>query len=85
MKFAAERLVKELEKCGGAADSSRSFILSEAYPSPLSKAKGDFRYQIILRASATRLMTQPLNAVLKRIEIPKDVTLSIDVDAMNMG
>jgi len=85
VKFVAERVAKELEKRGGAADSGRSFILSEAYPAPLSKAKGDFRYQIILRASATRLMTHPLRAVLEKVDIPKDVTLSVDVDAMNMS
>ncbi len=76
----------ELPRRGVAlSEAGSNFITSDAYPAPLSKAKGDFRYQIILRASATRLMTQPLNAVLKKIELPKDVTLSIDVDAMNMG
>jgi primosomal protein N' (replication factor Y) len=72
-------------KAEASSEAGSNFITSDAYPAPLSKAKGDFRYQIILRASATRLMTQPLNAVLKKMEIPKDVTLSIDVDAMNMG
>jgi primosomal protein N' (replication factor Y) len=91
VKFAAERMAKELKAKEKVELSSfkmlerSNFITSDAYPAPLSKAKGDFRYQIILRASATRLMTQPLRAVLEKGEMPKDVTLSIDVDAMNMG
>jgi len=68
--------------CG---EAGSNFIASDAYPAPLAKAKGLFRYQIILRASTTRLMTQPLREVLAKISIPKEVTFSIDVDAMNMG
>jgi primosomal protein N' (replication factor Y) len=76
----------ELPRRGVAlSEAGSNFITSDAYPAPLSKAKGNFRYQIILRASATRLMTQPLRAVLEKVEIPKDVSLSIDVDAMNMS
>lgn len=91
VKFAAEQMAKELKAkermdlTSLKALERSNFITSDAYPAPLSKAKGDFRYQIILRASATRLMTHPLRAVLDKIEMPKDVTLSIDVDAMNMG
>jgi primosomal protein N' (replication factor Y) len=91
VKFAAERLAKELKAMEKVDPASlrtlelSNYITSDAYPAPLSKAKGDFRYQIILRASATRLMTQPLRAVLEKGEMPKDVTLSIDVDAMNMS
>jgi primosomal protein N' (replication factor Y) len=76
----------ELPRRGVAlSEAGSNFRTSDAYPAPLAKAKGLFRYQIILRASATRFMTQPLRAVLGKIEIPKEVALSIDVDAMNMG
>ncbi|MEI6644399.1 MAG: primosomal protein N' [bacterium] len=102
VKFAAERLAKELKAMGkvdpsnlrtlelprrgvALSEAGSNFRTSDAYPAPLAKAKGNFRYQIILRASTTRLMTQPLRIVLDKAEIPKDVTLSIDVDAMNMG
>jgi hypothetical protein len=30
-------------------------------------------------------MTQPLREVIEKVAIPKEVTFSIDVDAMNMG
>jgi len=76
----------ELPRRGVAcSEAGSNFIASDAYPAPLAKAKGLFRYQIILRASTTRLMTQPLREVLAKISIPKEVTFSIDVDAMNMG
>ena len=61
------------------------FIVSDAYPAPLAKAKGLYRYQVTLRAATTRLMTRPLRALLQRHPLPPDVTLAIDVDAMNLG
>jgi len=91
VKFVATTMARELKaKEKGDSTSSRTlelsnFITSDAYPAPLAKAKGLFRYQIILRASTTRLMTQPLREVIEKVVIPKEVTFSIDVDAMNMG
>ncbi len=84
--MARELKAKEkADPAGSGALELAYFITSSAYPAPLAKAKGLFRYQIILRASTTRLMTQPLREVLAKSSIPKEVTFSIDVDAMNMG
>jgi primosomal protein N' (replication factor Y) len=91
VKFAATMIARELKakEKGDPANFSTlalsNFLTSSAYPAPLAKAKGLFRYQIILRASTTRLMTQPLREVIEKVAIPKEVTFSIDVDAMNMG
>jgi primosomal protein N' (replication factor Y) (superfamily II helicase) len=91
VKFVATTMAREL-KAKEKSDLSNfrtcelsNFRTSSAYPAPLAKAKGLFRYQVILRASTTRLMTQPLREVIEKIVIPKEVTFSIDVDAMNMG
>ncbi len=53
-------------------------------PAPLARAKGRYRYQIIMRAPTTKMMTAPLRAVLKDFKWPKDVSCSVDVDAYSL-
>jgi primosomal protein N' (replication factor Y) len=91
VRYTAELFVRELAGNAGKTAAPPStlhpphYIVSSAYPAPLAKAKGLYRYQVILRAATTRLMTRPLQALLQRKLIPPDVTLAIDVDAMNLG
>ena len=80
VRYAAEMFAREL-----AAMAGNDFIVSAAYPAPLAKAKGQYRYQVILRATSTRLMTRPLRALLRRYPLPSDVALAIDVDAINLN
>jgi primosomal protein N' (replication factor Y) len=80
VKYAATLFARELAETAG-----NDYIVSDAYPAPLAKAKGLYRYQVILRATTTRLMTRPLRALLQRKLLPPDVTLAIDVDAVNLG
>jgi len=53
-------------------------------PAPLSKAKGYYRYQVMLRAPATKLITGPVKQVLKGFKWPKGVTCAVDVDALSL-
>jgi len=82
VKFAAELFARELRP--GVDKKKPDYALSEAYPAPLAKAKGHYRYQLILRATTTRLMTQPLRELLQRRCVPTDVTVTVDVDAMDL-
>ena len=84
VKYTADTFARELKAMSGST-SCPDAVVSDAYPAPLSKAKGDYRYQVILRAAITRLMTGPLRALLQRKLVPADVTLAIDVDAVNVG
>lgn len=53
-------------------------------PAPLARARGQYRYQIILRASTTRRMTGPLKEVLDGFKWPEDVRCIVDVDAVSL-
>ncbi|MBU1910355.1 MAG: primosomal protein N' [Verrucomicrobia bacterium] len=53
-------------------------------PAPLARARGQYRYQIILRAPATRRMTAPLKEVLDGFKWPEDVRCIVDVDAVSL-
>ncbi|MDZ8118290.1 primosomal protein N' [Pontiella agarivorans] len=53
-------------------------------PAPLARAKGFWRYQIMLRCEHTVKMTKPIRHVQNRMRLPKGVSLSIDVDALSL-
>lgn len=59
--------------------------VSDAVPCNLSKAKGYFRYQVILFAPSSRAILNVLQSVLARFPVQNDVSLSVDVDALNLG
>jgi primosomal protein N' (replication factor Y) len=58
--------------------------LSDPCPAPLSRAKGDYRYQLILRSPSTRVTTAHLRAVLQAFRFPGDVTCTVNIDALNL-
>jgi len=84
VRYVAEIFARELTAMI-TSSANPEYIVSEAFPALLAKAKGLYRYQVNLRATATRLMTRPLRALLQRKLIPADVSLAIDVDAVNLG
>ena len=79
VRFAAETLARRLRD----AVASRVAV-SDASPAPLAKAKGQYRYHVMLRARSTASITRPLKAVLKELRMPKDVKCSVDVDALSL-
>ena len=81
VRFSAEAYARELEGATGGRSPVR---VSEACPAPLAKAKGLFRYQVLMRAETTRAMTRPLRDVMSRKALPPNVTVSVDVDALNI-
>jgi primosomal protein N' (replication factor Y) len=58
--------------------------ISDGAPAPLARAKGAYRYQVIARAGSVRTVTRALKTVLKAAKIPRDVTVTIDVDALSL-
>ncbi len=59
-------------------------VLAGPTPAPLARAKGEYRYQIMLRAPATRHMTGPLKSVLKTFTWPEELAVAVDVDALSL-
>ena len=78
VRFCAETYARDLHQ------SMAGVMVSIACPAPLTKAKGHYRYQILLRAEGVRVMTKPLKAMLLKKPVPVGVSLAIDVDALNI-
>jgi len=57
---------------------------SPAMPAPLARAKGQWRYQIMLRCEHTVRMTKPIRYVQSIFKMPKGVTCTVDVDALSL-
>ncbi|VGO17397.1 Primosomal protein N' [Pontiella desulfatans] len=53
-------------------------------PAPLARAKGLWRYQIMLRCEHTVKMTRPIRHVVQSIRLPKGVACTVDVDALSL-
>lgn len=79
VKFFGAKLV---EKLRGRLD--KRVLMAGPTPAPIARAKGRYRYQIILRGPMTRLITTPLREILNDFKFPKDVTCAVDVDAYSL-
>jgi primosomal protein N' (replication factor Y) len=53
-------------------------------PAPLAKAKGQHRAQLMLWATAAREYVPSLRALLKAFKAPKDISISVNVDALSL-
>ncbi len=99
VRFGAEMYAKELQSRGGrpgrltgaggspsgaSETSAPTVTVSEACPAPLARAKGLYRYQVLLRAALTRTVTRPLREVIRQKPLPPGVSLSVDVDALSI-
>lgn len=82
VKFSAEHLKRELQK--GLAQF-KDLILSGPAPAPLLKAETFYRHQIMLRARAMSKLSQTLAQILPPLTFPDDVTLSLDIDPVNLA
>jgi len=79
VSYCASALARRLRK-----EAPASVILADASPAPLAKAKGAYRYQVMMRCASTRRMTEPLNSVIGDLRLPKGITCAVDVDAMSL-
>src|ERR1035437_1461857 len=62
----------------------KAIILAGPIPAPLSRAKGHYRFQIIMRSTSVKSMTLPLKEALKALRCPSGVRIAVDVDALSM-
>jgi primosomal protein N' (replication factor Y) len=80
--FSAEHWRKELDK---ALTEFKDMIIAGPAPAPLARAETFYRYQIMLR---TRQMSK-LSALLAKMQdataLPEDVTLTVDIDPVNLA
>jgi primosomal protein N' (replication factor Y) len=79
VSFHATALAKDIR-----AALPESIIVSTATPAPLVKAKGHYRYQIMVRSASMRSLADQLRKILRALKLPKDVTCAVDVDATSL-
>jgi primosomal protein N' (replication factor Y) len=82
VKFSAEHLKRELQK---GLTEFKDLILMGPAPAPLLKAETFYRHQIMLRARAMSKLSQTLANILPLVTLPEDVTLSLDIDPVNLA
>lgn len=76
-EFTLENLHKRLGK-----ELPPQIELGEPMPSPLTKAHGQFRYQMMLKSSSARLLHKHVQQTLLSTPPPDDVTIIFDMDAL---
>ncbi|MBP7827347.1 MAG: primosomal protein N' [Verrucomicrobia bacterium] len=82
VKFSAEHLRRELEK---ALATVPDLVLAGPAPAPLLRAESFYRYQLMLRTPRMAALSRQLGRWLPDLTLPEDVTLTVDIDPMNLG
>jgi len=81
VKFSAEHLRKELEN---KLAQFKELVLAGPAPAPLLRAETYYRYQLMLRTRQMSRLSQSLGKLLETLALPDDVSLTVDVDPVNM-
>lgn len=77
-EFTLENLHKRLKK-----NLPPHIELGEPLPSPLTKAHGQFRYQLMLKSTSARQLSKYIKDILKQTPPPEDVNIIFDMDALS--
>jgi primosomal protein N' (replication factor Y) len=59
-------------------------ILAGPAPAPLARAETQYRYQLMLRTRQMSKLSRVLNALVESQALPEDVTLTVDIDPVNL-
>ncbi len=82
VKFSADHLKKELTK---AVSDFKDLVIAGPAPAPLLRAETYYRYQLMLRIPRMTELSRRLGKVLPTLSLPDDVTISVDVDPVDLG
>ncbi|EEF59239.1 replication restart helicase PriA [Pedosphaera parvula] len=82
VKLSADHLRRELEK---ALAGIKELIIAGPAPAPLARAESLYRYQIMLRARQMSEVSKRLAVMNQSLSLPEDVSLSIDIDPVNLA
>lgn len=83
VKFSADHVKKSLEK--ELKDFGFGLVIAGPGPAPLLRAETYYRYQIMLRVERMSPLSKRLAILLPAAPLVEDVTLSVDIDPMDLG
>jgi primosomal protein N' (replication factor Y) len=63
----------------------RDLVIAGPAAAPLLRAETFYRYQIMLRTRAMSKLSQTLAKIITKLALPEDVTLTVDIDPVNLG
>ena len=72
------------ERFAAAIGKSGDYVLGDACPAPIEKAKGVWRFQITLRGASPRVLGGRLRAAAAALPPPEGVGVAVDVDAVGL-
>ncbi|MDK2857722.1 MAG: hypothetical protein PWQ29_125 [Verrucomicrobiota bacterium] len=75
----AEKFFRFLEKC-----AQGNLLLSPAMPAPIARIRGEYRWQILLRATRVRTMNETIRSAFGLMKWPKTIKVTVDVDASSL-
>ena len=69
---------------GAATAPLRDLVLAGPAPAPLLRAETFYRYQLMLRTKQMPRVSKVLATLLERVELPDDVSLTVDIDPVSL-
>lgn len=75
----SDRIYEDLE-----AATDERVVVSPPMPAPIARVRGEYRYQMLMRATQTRVMTAVIRKIFNAIKWPKTVKFTVDVDATSL-
>lgn len=88
-KFSADYLKAELDKLTANSPAAeggtlRDLIIAGPAAAPLARAEGFYRYQLMLRTRQMSRLSRSLAGLLPKISFPPEVSLTLDIDPVNL-
>jgi primosomal protein N' (replication factor Y) len=81
VSFSAAHVKQEIQRCAGAVPD---LTVAGPAPAPLARAETYYRYQIMLRTRHISKLSLLLAGMIKELKLPEDVSLSVDIDPVNL-
>src|SRR5437660_171422 len=82
VKLSADHLKRQLEKH---LAEIKDLVIAGPAPAPLARAESNYRYQIMLRVQRMSALSQRLAGLIQSLVLPDDVSLTVDIDPVDLG
>jgi primosomal protein N' (replication factor Y) len=87
VKFSADHLKRELDRmlAAGESDKHAGIQMKGPSPAPLLRAESLYRYQIMIQTPHMSSLSRRLVEITAAVSLPENVTLSVDIDPVDLG